>query len=948
VARLAVLAGIVVALVSLAGFGASAAPAQTVAAGGIDGTVKDDGGRPVAGASLLLTGPRTYAATTDSQGRYAITNVEPGTYSLRVAKGGYQPASQLGLLIASGGLTHDNVTLTTATLQTIASVKSYVAGPHFNTTPAAVNVVTSQAFENQAQTQVMQVLNQVPGVQISFGGVVNGAAPGSVQVPTIRGASSYETASLIDGHPFQAPTFGDFITTYLSSFMFGSVEIVKGPGADAVEVNNAINGTINFRTKDPTAQPVPDYEVGFTTNGGTYANIGLTDTELDGRLGYVFDVAVVNEPSAINGKNVLIDPSNGYFGSPTGKQLSGSATYSNVGNTESNIQTGYSLLACCYTLYGDFNNTSELVKLRYRISPSTVATVSYLDGQTFTDQNDNLANLTSAQFMPPSNYSGSLRAGPQQVTYLYPGAPNNLVNLEPVFQAEVSSAIGKDTILARYYHASLYRETQQGTGPDVLDPYYLTIYGSSSGFKTPFNGVTAPIFFSDYFNESELDKLGGWSFEYDHPFGENTLSFSFDQSTTQATAYEIEPTYVSVSIPQGSSQLFTTLQLHANLQLTPTVSAMLADYQNVYRSTYAGICPYSGGFTNCAIDGAGVGFTTTTTGHNDPRAGLVWRPQSNLSVRLAAGSAIAPPYLDLLSQPTAPFATYDPQTRQATLVKNSGQLLPETAFGYDLGSDYRLKDSWTVLSGDVYENNLFNHYFGETLYSGLTCGMVTYPCLEYGSIKAPPSTPIYYMLNTNISNFRFEGIEMQLQRIPPIGWGFTLAGALQKGYVYNLPPYFYCSSPGPHCQYNQNLNIIANQNINGEGIGSVSYSPYFGFGSTIGSLNTRIPYAQGNVAVSYTFRNHAFVMLGTTYYGNNNSLNEPPFGYGYFTVRYPFTRTLSLQISGNNIWNAWPGVIPVYGEGVAIPLANGGTAATLGNVLGPATWTLLVTKGFGT
>jgi hypothetical protein len=271
--------------------------------------------------------------------------------------------------------------------------------------------------------------------------------------------------------------------------------------------------------------------------------------------------------------------------------------------------------------------------------------------------------------------------------------------------------------------------------------------------------------------------------------------------------------------------------------------------------------------------------------------------------------------------------------------------LPETAFGYDLGADYRFKDGWTVLSGDVYENNLFNHYFGQTYFSGLTCGQVTYPCItSYGSAKAPAGTPIFYQLNTNISNFRFQGIEMQLQRIPPVGWGFTLAGALQRGYVYNLPPYFYCSSPGPRCQYNQNLNIIANENLNGEGVGSVSYSPYFGFGSTIDSLNTRIPYAQGNVAVTYTFKNHAFVMLGTTYYGNNNSLNEPPFGYGYFSARYPVTRLIALQISGNNIWNAWPGVVPIYGSGVAIPLANGGTAATLGNVLGPANWTLLVTS----
>lgn len=912
----------------------SPARAQAPATAGVTGKIADASGRPVAGARLELRGPQIYTTTSDSAGGFSVQNAVPGTYALRAAKPGYQAVTQSGVVLSAGAVLTVSLTLPLATLQTIASVKSAGGGPHFNATTASVAVVTQRNFTDQAQTQVTQVLNQIPGVQISLpGGSTNGAAPGAVTVPTIRGASSYETASLIDGHPLAVATYGDYITSYLSSFMFGSVEVVKGPGSDALEVNNAINGTVNFRTLDPTATPVPAYSVGFTTNGGQYANVGLQASTPDGRLGYVFDVAVVDDPSALNGKRVLIDPTNGFLGGPNGKSLSGSPSYSNVGTTESNIQTGYSLLACCYTLTSNFNNTSELLKLRYQITPSIAATVSYLDGQTFADQNGNTGNITNAQFLPGSGYSGALRPGAQQVMYLFPGAPNNEVDNEPIFQAEVSSSLGNDTILARYYHASLYRETQQGTGPGILDTYPLTLYGSSSGSKT-FNGLTAPIDFQDYFNESELDKLGGWSFQYQHPFGQNTLTFGIDQNTTQAQAYEVS-TFTNVFIPQGSSQLFTTLQAHANLQLTPTLTAMLADYANVYRSTYATSCPYSFGFSNCAIDGSNVTFSTSTTSHNDPRFGFVWQPRSSLAVRFAGGSAIAPPYLNLLSQITAPTALWDTQTGIATQTKNSGQLRPETAFGYDLGADYRWHDGWTVLSGDIYENNLFNHYFGETLYSGLTCGQVSYPCLDSGGKKAPADTPIYYALNTNISNFRFEGIELQLQRRPPVGWGFTLAGALMKGYVYNLPQYFYCSTPAPHCQYNQNLNIIANQNLNGEGIPS--------FGSTIGALNTRIPYAQGNATLSYSFRNGAFVMLGTTYYGNNNSLNEPPFGYGYFTVRYPFTPGLALQISGNNIWNAWPGAVPIYGGGTAIPLANGGTAATLGNVLGPANWTFLLT-----
>jgi len=920
--------------------------AATPADAGLRGTVTDASGRPVAGAALELRGPQTYTTTSDASGAFIISSAAPGTYALRASKPGYQPVRQSGLILAAGQELTVSLTLPLATLQTIASVKSAAGGPHFNATTASVAVVTQQNFADQAQTQVTQVLNQIPGVQISLpGGSTNGAAPGAVTVPNIRGAASYETATLIDGHPLAVATFGDYITSYLSSFMFGSVEVVKGPGSDALEVNNAINGTVNFRTLDPTATPKPTYSVGFTTNGGEYANLGLTASAFDGKLGYVFDVSVINDPSSLDGKRVLIDPTtpnSGFLGGPNGTALSSTATYSNVGTTESNIQTGHSLLACCYTLSSNFFNTSELLKLRYQLSPSITATVSYLDGQTVTDQNGNTGNITDGQFMPGSGYSGSLRPGAQQVMYLFAGAPNTEVDNEPIFQAEVSSAIGSDTLLARYYHATLYRETQQGTGPGILDDYPLTLYGSSYGISKPFDGLNTEVAFQDYFNESELDKLGGWSFQYQHPFGQNTVTVGIDQNTTQATAYEAS-TFTSVTIPQGSSQLFTTLQAHANLQLSPTVTAMLADYANVYRSTYATNCPFSGGFSNCAIDGSNVTFATTTTSHNDPRFGFVWQPRSSLAVRFAGGSAIAPPYLDLLSTVTAPTALWDRQTKIATLTKNSGQLRPETAFGYDLGADYRWHDSWTVLSGDVYENNLFNHYFGETLYSGLTCGQVSYPCLNQSGKRAPPDTPIYYALNTNISNFRFEGIELQLQRRPPVGWGFNLSGALLRGYVYNLPQYFYCGTPGPHCQYNQNLNIIANQNLNGEGVGSVSFSPYFGFGSTIGALDTRIPYAQGNAAVSYTFRNGAFALLGTTYYGNNNSLNEPPFGYGYFTVRYPVAAALSLQISGNNIWNAWPGVVPIYGGGSPIPLADNGTAATLGNVLGPATWTFLLT-----
>jgi hypothetical protein len=132
----------------------------------------------------------------------------------------------------------------------------------------------------------------------------------------------------------------------------------------------------------------------------------------------------------------------------------------------------------------------------------------------------------------------------------------------------------------------------------------------------------------------------------------------------------------------------------------------------------------------------------------------------------------------------------------------------------------------------------------------------------------------------------------------------------------------------------QNMNVVAGQNTNGIPVGYYNIS-YNG--------NMRIPYSQGNAELHYTFGNGAYAAFGETFYGNNNSLNEPAFRIGYATLRYPLTEHMALQLSGDNIFNVYPGYLPIYGGGVPIPLADGTTAATVGNVLGPATYRLVLT-----
>ncbi len=226
--------------------------------------------------------------------------------------------------------------------------------------------------------------------------------------------------------------------------------------------------------------------------------------------------------------------------------------------------------------------------------------------------------------------------------------------------------------------------------------------------------------------------------------------------------------------------------------------------------------------------------------------------------------------------------------------------------------------------------------------------------------------PIYYSENENVSNARFEGVELSIKHIPTYGIGFNLSGAMEHAYAYNIPANFYCTftskaaDPCIPANYNTNLAIIAGNNFTGNGIatgyycGSNHAPPHYQnttfpsacSDSVNGYSNTNIPYLQGNAEVNWTGHNGMKIIFGETLLGKNNSFNAPPFWIGYTSVRVPITDAISIQVSGDNIFNALPGLFEYEGTGPSYPLANGQQAATIENQLGPAVWHFELTKTF--
>src|SRR5688500_18521984 len=77
--------------------------AQTIT-GSVSGAVIDINGSVIPGATVVLTGDKTAetrTVTTDSDGRFNFAALQPGTYSLKVERQGFQTLEQKGVVLTA-------------------------------------------------------------------------------------------------------------------------------------------------------------------------------------------------------------------------------------------------------------------------------------------------------------------------------------------------------------------------------------------------------------------------------------------------------------------------------------------------------------------------------------------------------------------------------------------------------------------------------------------------------------------------------------------------------------------------------------------------------------------------------------------------------------------------------------------------------------------------------
>ena len=236
---------------------AATLPGMAQSSGTVDGQIKDDLGRPLAGATVVLQ-PSGQGTTSNAEGRFSFSGVAPGAYTATVSFLGYRTATQPLTVEAT-----QNATVQVSLTEDALLMNDVVVTGTFNPqtkleSSVAVTTLTNRQIQNRVSRGTADLLMAVPGFRVNSDG---GEAANSVSprgLPSNAEAGFGFLQLMEDGLPLLevgSLTFAKTDIHFRIDETIDRLEVVRG-GSAGIFANNAPGGIVNFRSKTGTGDKI--------------------------------------------------------------------------------------------------------------------------------------------------------------------------------------------------------------------------------------------------------------------------------------------------------------------------------------------------------------------------------------------------------------------------------------------------------------------------------------------------------------------------------------------------------------------------------------------------------------------------------------------------------------------------------------------------------------------
>lgn len=234
--------------VFVAGLVVCIAPAAALAqTGTVTGTVTEAStGEPLPGVNVVLVGLQQ-GASTDIDGQYEISNVQPGIYDVQASFIGFQSAVTTGVEVVAGEASVVDFSLQEGALGLDELVVVGYGEQSRKELTTSISSISTEDIADRGLTNAAEALQgTVPGLVVTQ----NSGSPGqgfSVRIRGIASTGNNEPLYVVDGLPLADRP------EYLNPNDIESIDVIKDAAGAAIYGTQGANGVILITTKKGSA-----------------------------------------------------------------------------------------------------------------------------------------------------------------------------------------------------------------------------------------------------------------------------------------------------------------------------------------------------------------------------------------------------------------------------------------------------------------------------------------------------------------------------------------------------------------------------------------------------------------------------------------------------------------------------------------------------------------------